>query len=84
MRIRGTTRWGAGHNFIVRVIYAGSRPLLTRTDSGRETVNFSEIGGNLGGAALTQLYYPSGNRNLDQVLQTFGSSMGVVGAGLPW
>ena len=62
--------------FIYRVVYAGTRPLITRTDGGRTTINFSNLGGNLAGSALTQAYYPPINRGFDEVLKTFGGSIG--------
>ena len=63
-------------SFFYRVIYAGTRPLITRTDGGRTTVNFSNLGGNFAGSALTQAYYPSLNRGFNEVLKTFGGSIG--------
>src|SRR6201996_9628616 len=36
---------GDGHSFIKRVLYAGTRPLITRTDSGHETLNSSLLVG---------------------------------------
>lgn len=67
---------GAGHNFFTRVIYAGTRPIIGRTDGGRRTINFSDLGGDLAGAALTQAYYPQLNRGTTEVLKTFGGSVG--------
>ena len=67
---------GPSHNFFYRVAYAGTRPIFTRTDGGRKTINFSSLGGNLAGSALTQAYYPPLNRSFNQVLQTFGGSIG--------
>ena len=69
-------RLGPEHNFVKRVLYAGTRGLITRTDGGRTTFNFSNVGGDLGGSALTQLYYPSLNRNFTDVMRTWGGSMG--------
>ncbi len=63
-------------NFFYRVIYAGTRPIFTRTDGGRTTINLSQLGGNLAGSALTPAYYPPLNRDFNQVLQTFGGSIG--------
>ncbi|MBZ5700838.1 MAG: hypothetical protein LAN84_03235 [Acidobacteriia bacterium] len=52
-----------GHGgFFRRTGYAVSRLLITRTDSGRKTVNLSEIVGNGAGAGLSDLYYPPGDR----------------------
>lgn len=69
-------RLGKGHPFFKRLIYAGTRGLITRTDGGHETVNFANIGGNLGGAFLTDVYYPDRNTTLSETMQTFGSSVG--------
>jgi len=69
-------RLGPSRNFLVRVIYAGTRPIVTRTDGGRTSPNFAELSGTLGGAALTNLYYPQVNRGFDQTMQTFGTSLG--------
>jgi hypothetical protein len=67
---------GPAHNFFVRLVYSGTRPLLTRTDSGRTTPNFAQLTGTMGGAALTNLYYPQGNRSVGQTMETFGGSVG--------
>jgi hypothetical protein len=68
-------RLGPTHSFFVRVIYAGTRPLITRTDSGHTTINFAVITGTMGGDALTNLYYPQANRAPGQTMETFGGSM---------
>ena len=67
---------GPGHGFVHRATYAISRVLITKTDGGAQTINFALLAGNATGAAITQTYYPAGNRNLDQVLTTFGTSLG--------
>ena len=67
---------GRGHSFVHRVVYAGTRGLVTRTDGGHATLNLSNIGGNLAGSAMTNLYYPQLNRGLSQTMQTFGGSVG--------
>jgi hypothetical protein len=67
---------GPGHGFAHRAAYAISRVLVTKTDAGGQTVNFALLSGNLTGAAITQTYYPAGNRNLEQVMTTFGTSLG--------
>lgn len=69
-------KMGSGHNFFKRLVYAGTRPLITRTDGGRSTPNFSLIGGDLAGAALTQAYYPPLNRGFTEVAKTWGGSIG--------
>jgi hypothetical protein len=65
-----------GHSFIKRVLYAGTRPIIGRTDGGRTIPNYALLSGNLGGAALTNLYYPPLNQGFSQTMQTFGSSLG--------
>jgi hypothetical protein len=67
---------GPGHNVFKRAGYAITRPLITRTDDGRTTVNFALLAGNLAGSALTQAYYPPVNRGFSQTMQTFGNSLG--------
>jgi hypothetical protein len=52
-----------GHGgFFHRTAYAVSRLLITRTDSGGESFNLSEIAGNGAGAAISDFYYPSQER----------------------
>ena len=67
---------GPGHSFLKRTVYAITRPLITRTDSGRSTANFALLSGNLAGSALTQAYYPPVNRGFSQTMETFGNSLG--------
>jgi hypothetical protein len=69
-------RMGKSKPFLSRVVYAGTRVLITRTDGGRATPNLSLIGGNLGGSALTVTYYPERNTSFTEVLTTFGGSLG--------
>jgi hypothetical protein len=67
---------GPGHGFIKRAWYAGTRVLVTRTDSGHSTPNFSLLAGNLAGSALTIPYYPPLNTSFKEVMITFGGSIG--------
>jgi hypothetical protein len=69
-------RMGSSHRFIVRLIYAGTRPIVTRTDGGRTSPNFALLAGTLAGAALTNAYYPQLNRGPTQTMETFGGSLG--------
>jgi hypothetical protein len=69
-------RLGPAHNFFARLVYAGTRPLITRTDGGRLSPNLALLSGTLGGAALTNLYYPQVNRGPTQTMETFGTSIG--------
>jgi hypothetical protein len=52
-----------GHGgFFHRTGYAVTRLLVTRTDAGGRSFNFSEIVGNGAGAGISDLYYPSQER----------------------
>ena len=71
-----------GHGgFIKRGFYAVSRTVITRTDSGKETVNASEILGAGTSAGISSAYYPTqyrtwtkiGQRWLTNVLLDFGT-----------
>ena len=54
-----------GHGgFLRRVQYALSRVVLTKTDSGGTSFNFSEVLGNGMEAGLANLYYPAQERSL--------------------
>jgi hypothetical protein len=63
-------RLGRG-SFFHRVGYTISRELITRKDSGREGFNISEIAGNFGAAALSNLYYPPSERSAGEIMERF-------------
>jgi hypothetical protein len=67
---------GPGHPFLKRLVYAGTRILITRTDSGHSTPNFALFAGNAAGSALTVTYYPARNTTFSGVAQTFAGSLG--------
>lgn len=67
---------GRGHSFAHRAIYAATRTIIGRTDSGRTIPNFAFILGTGGSAALTHTYYPERNVNPRQVMQTWATSLG--------
>ena len=69
-------RMGPGHNVLKRAAYAGTRAIITRTDSGRTTPNFALLSGNLAGSYLTKAYYPPLNQSNTEVFKTFGGSIG--------
>jgi hypothetical protein len=66
---------GTGHPFLKRLIYAATRSVITRTDSGHAVPNYALFAGNAGGAALTVIYYPAQNTTFSQVTRTFGTSI---------
>jgi hypothetical protein len=77
-------RLGSGHKAMARILYAATRPLITRTDHGRTMPNFALMGGNFAGSALTNAYYPQANRGVEQTFETFGSGLAgsAIGDGL--
>jgi hypothetical protein len=64
-----------GHSLTQRAVYAASRVLITRADSGRETANLSLLTGDLEAAALTNAYYPARNRTAGRTILTYGTSL---------
>jgi hypothetical protein len=52
-------RMGPAHSVPRRIVYTMSRLIITKTDSGGRTFNFSGIGGMAMGIALSNAYYPS-------------------------
>ena len=73
---------GSGHPFLKRLVYAGTRVLITRTDSGHSTPNFALFAGNAAGSALTVTYYPAKNTTFSGVAETFGDSLGGSALGI--
>lgn len=73
---------GKGHNIIHRALYAGTRPIIGKTDGGRTIPNFALMAGTVGASGLAETYYPEKNQGAGQVAMNFGSSMGgsAVGA----
>jgi hypothetical protein len=69
-------RLGSEHRLAVRVLYAITRPLITRSDEGAATPNLALVGGTLAGAGLTNAYYPRNNRGARQTFEIFGGSIG--------
>lgn len=67
---------GRKHSIGKRAVYAATRTLVSKTDSGRTTPNFSLLAGNLAGSALTNAYYPPLNHGVVETAKTFGTSIG--------
>ena len=72
---------GSSVPFFSRLFYAGTRPLVTRTESGRHTPNISLLGGYLGAAYLTRTYNPVLNQSNSEVLKIYGTSLGGAAVG---
>lgn len=71
------TRYHGG--LIKRTGYAVGRLLVTRTDSGHETFNFSEIVGNGAAAGISDLYYPRQERTWTKTGQKWATQVGLDG-----
>jgi hypothetical protein len=70
-----------GHGgFLKRTGYAVSRLLITRTDSGGQTFNFSEIVGNGAGAGISDTYYPAQEHTWTKTGQKWLTQIGLDGA----
>jgi len=67
---------GPQYGFFHRVLYAATRPIITRTDSGRTTINAAQILGDASASAISYTYYPPINRNFRDTVATFGGSLG--------
>lgn len=67
---------GNRRNGFARAAYAISRVLLTKSEAGDTTPNFSLLGGYAGAAGLTNAYYPPDNRGFSETAKTFGGSLG--------
>lgn len=60
---------------VVRGLKAGQQALLTHTDSGRVTPNYSDLLGHLAACALTVLYYPAPSANGRVVAEAWVTSI---------
>jgi hypothetical protein len=59
-----------------RLVYALSRSLITRSDSGKTQFNVSNILGKSTASALANAYYPAQNRGLGATVSRVGASIG--------
>jgi hypothetical protein len=67
-----------GHGgFLKRTGYALSRAVVTRTDSGKEAFNISEVVGAGAAAGISNLYYPSASRTLGNTGSQWGLDVGI-------
>lgn len=65
--------------FFKRTGYAVSRLVITRTNSGRSTFNFSEIVGAGAAAGIGNLYYPKESNPWVKTYQRWGTQVGLDG-----
>jgi hypothetical protein len=70
---------GSG-GFWKRTGYSLSRAVITRSDAGHETFNISEIVGAGAAAAVSNLYYPSGERTFNNTASRWGLNVGIDAA----
>jgi hypothetical protein len=61
--------------FFRRTAYALSRVVVTKTDSGGTSFNWSEIGGNALEAGLANAYYPAEERGARQTAINWGTQL---------
>ena len=59
-----------------RTLHALSAPFVCRGDNGKLQPNYSSLGGDLGSAALSNLYYPKSNRGAGLVFSNFALTTG--------
>jgi len=72
---------GSRYSFVHRVFYAGTRVLVTKNDSGHNTVNSSLLLGYAASTALSNAYYPQINRNFRDGASEYGGSLGGAAIG---
>jgi hypothetical protein len=72
---------GKEHSLIHRAIYAGTRPIIGKTDGGRTIPNYAFLLATGGSSGLTVTYYPEQNTSGSEVAKTFGSSLGGAAVG---
>jgi len=70
-----------GHGgFLKRTGYALSRAVVTRTDSGTETFNISEVVGAGAASGISNLYYPSASRSVGNTMSEWAEDVGIDAA----
>ena len=76
-----TRYYTLGHGgFIKRAGYAISRVVVTRTDAGNRSFNFSEVIGAGASSGISSLYYPSRERSFGNTASQWSLDMGIDGA----
>jgi hypothetical protein len=67
-------------SLVHRASYALSRSVITRSDSGTEVFNISEVFGSGTAAGLSNLYYPSRERSFSNTASQWGTDIGIDAA----
>jgi hypothetical protein len=68
--------WGSGTKGS-RAWHAVLAPFVCEGDNGKSEPNYSQLGGSLISASLSNTYYPGSNRGAELVFTKFGTSMGL-------
>jgi len=66
--------------FLKRAGYSLSRAVVTRTDSGHNTFNLSEVVGSGAAAGISNLYYPRSERTFSNTADKWGTNVGIDAA----
>jgi hypothetical protein len=70
-----------GHGgFVKRTGYALSRAVITRSNSGAEVFNISEVFGAGASSGLSNLYYPSASRSVGNTMSEWAEDVGIDAA----
>jgi hypothetical protein len=72
---------GPDAGFVHRTLYAVTRVLVSKTDSGRNTINAPLLLGYAASTALSTAYYPQVNRNFRDAASEYGGSLGGAALG---
>jgi len=72
-------RRGKG-SFMSRVLYAASRTVITRKDTGESTFNIPQVLGQLGQGAISTAYYPQQDRSAGAVFHNWGINLAYTSA----
>ena len=67
---------GRQHKFLNRVVYAATRVVITRTDSGHNTLNAPLLLGYASAAGANFAYYPERDRNFGDAATGYAGSLG--------
>ena len=73
---------GRQHKVINRAIYAASRVVVTRSDSGQQRINAPLLVGYAVAAGASNAFYPDRDRTGKQTAETYGASLGGAALGL--
>jgi hypothetical protein len=67
---------GKQYGILHRAMYALTRPVISRTDSGRRTINGAQLLGYAASTALNNAFYPESNRNVKDNVEAYAGSIG--------